>query len=224
MQVKSSDKIRGKASPQHLVLYAKHPLPGYAKTRLGAAIGTEQSAGVYARLLYAYLLDLAKAHLPGTTIELSLASASDIAFFAGAFPEFTVQPQVEGDLGQRMAASFAQAFSRGASSVILTGSDVPDLTSQLVRDAFQALESNPIVIGPAADGGYYLVGMHAPGARLFEGIAWSSKHVLAQTQDLARAQKLEIAYLPELYDMDTIREYERWQGILLEQEKGADNE
>jgi len=224
MQVKSSDKIRGKASPQHLVIYAKRPLPGYAKTRLGAAIGTEQSAGVYARLLYAYLLDLTKAHLPDTTIELCLASPSDIAFFAGAFPEFTVQPQVEGDLGQRMAASFAQAFSRGASSVVLTGSDVPDLTGQLVRDAFQALESNPIVIGPAADGGYYLVGMRVPGAQLFEGIAWSSKHVLAQTQGLARAQKLEIAYLPELYDMDTIREYERWQGILLEQEKGTDNE
>ncbi len=195
---------------QRLIVYAKRPFPGYAKTRLGADIGVEQAAGVYARLLYAYLLDLLRAAVPDTRVELSLASPADVPFFAAAFPELVVCAQVEGGLGQRMAASFAQAFAAGAESVVLTGSDVPGLNAQIARAAFRALESAPVVIGPASDGGYYLIGMRAPGARLFEGIEWSSARVLAQTEALAEAQELEIAYLLERFDVDTAEEFGRW--------------
>ncbi len=195
---------------QRLIVYAKRPFPGYAKTRLGADIGVEQAAGVYARLLYAYLLDLLRAAVPDTRVELSLASPADVPFFAAAFHELVVRAQVEGGLGQRMAASFAQAFAAGAESVVLTGSDVPGLNAQIARAAFRALKSAPVVIGPASDGGYYLIGMRAPGARLFEGIEWSSARVLAQTEALAEAQELEIAYLLERFDVDTAEEFGRW--------------
>jgi rSAM/selenodomain-associated transferase 1 len=197
---------------RHLIVYAKRPLPGYVKTRLGAAVGAEQAAGVYARLLYDYLLDLLRADLADTHIELSVASHVDVPFFTLAFPELTVRPQIEGDLGERMEASFAQAFIAGAEAVVLTGSDVPGLNDQIVRAAFRALETTPVVIGPASDGGYYLIGMRAPGAPLFKGIEWSGERVLSQTEALAHAQRLAVAYLPERFDVDTIEDLKHWQG------------
>ncbi|MBN1812734.1 MAG: TIGR04282 family arsenosugar biosynthesis glycosyltransferase [Anaerolineae bacterium] len=197
-------------SGRYLIVYAKRPLPGYAKTRLGKGIGTENAAGLYARLLYGYLIDLVYARLENTEIELSVASPDDVPFFSSAFPELRVHPQIDGDLGQRMAASFAQAFDRGAASVVLTGSDIPGLDSTLVRTAFQTLEAAPVVLGPATDGGYYLIGMRTPCASLFEGVAWSTDRTLAQTEALARAQGLEVATLSTLYDIDTRTEYERW--------------
>lgn len=196
---------------RHLIVYAKRPRPGYAKTRLGAAIGMEQAAGVYARLLYACLLDLVHADLADTCIELSLGSPTDVPFFVDAFPELAVGAQVEGDLGQRLAASFGQAFAAGAEAVVVTTSDTPGLDGRLVDAAFRALEGAPVVIGPAADGGYYLIGMRAPGAPLFEGVAWGSERVLAQTRALAGAQGLVVASLPERFDVDTLEELERWQ-------------
>ena len=195
---------------RHLIVYAKRPLPGYAKTRLGAAIGAEQAAGVYARLLYTYLLDLLRADLADARIELAVASPAGVPFFADAFPELVVRPQVGTDLGQRMAASFAQAFAQGADAVVLTGSDIPGLDGHLVQAAFDALESAPVVLGPAADGGYYLIGLHAPGAPLFDGIEWGTGRVLAQTEALIQARGIRAIYLPEQFDVDTAEELLRF--------------
>jgi rSAM/selenodomain-associated transferase 1 len=196
---------------RHLIIYAKRPLPGYAKTRLGAAIGAEQAAGVYARLLYNYLLDLLQADLAETHIQLSVASPADVSFFAEAFPELVVRPQIEGDLGQRMRASFEQAFAEGAQTAVLTGSDIPGLDAKVACAAFDALESAPVVLGPSDDGGYYLIGLRAPGADLFRSIAWSTAHVLAQTKALAQAQGLAITYLPRRNDIDVAADWQRWQ-------------
>jgi rSAM/selenodomain-associated transferase 1 len=195
---------------RHLIVYAKRPLAGYAKTRLGEALGAEQSAGVYARLLYTYLADLVELTDNGVQVELSVAAPADVPFFAAAFPEFRVRPQIEGDLGVRMAASFTQAFQEGAPAVVLTGSDIPGLDATLVAEAFRLLETSAAVIGPAVDGGYYLLGLRAPGADLFTGIAWSTDQVLAQTEARAQAAGLPLVHLPELLDVDTIGAYELW--------------
>jgi len=195
---------------RHLIVYAKRPLPGYAKTRLGAAVGAEQAAGVYARLLYTYLLDLLRTDLTDTQITLSVARPADVPFFADAFPELAVHPQVGGDLGQRMAASFAQAFAQGADACVLTGCDIPDLDGHLVQAAFDALETAPAVVGPAADGGYYLIGLRAPGAPLFDGIEWGTGRALAQTEALIEAQGIRATYLPEQFDVDTAEELVRF--------------
>lgn len=199
---------------RHLIVYAKRPLPGHAKTRLGAAIGAEQAAGVYARLLYTYLLDLLRADLTDTQITLAVACPADVPFFAAAFPELAVRPQVGGDLGQRMAASFAQAFAQGADAVVLTGSDVPDLDAHLVQAAFDALETAPVAVGPATDGGYYLIGLRAPGAPLFDGIEWGTDRVLAQTEALIQARGISAVYLPEQFDVDTTDELLRFRNRL----------
>ena len=194
-----------------LIVYAKRPVPCYAKTRLGVVIGMEEAAGVYARLLYSYLRDLQCAGWDDTHISLAVSARADVSFFAAAFPEFDVCSQVTGDLGQRIAASFARAFAGGAERVVLTGSDIPLLTVALVQQAFATLETVPAVIGPAEDGGYYLIGQRAPGAALFDGIAWSTSAVLAQTEALARAANIQLAHLPVLADLDTIEDYSVWQ-------------
>jgi rSAM/selenodomain-associated transferase 1 len=197
---------------RRLIVYGRRPLPGSAKTRLAAAIGEEEAAGVYARILYGYLLRLIKADLDGVSLELSVASASDVPFFAAAFPEFDVRSQWEGDLGQRLAASFEASFAAGARSVVVTASDTPGLDPGLVRAAFDALEETPLVIGPCADGGYYLLGMQAPGAPLFTGVDWGTSRVLKQTEVLARAAGLEMTYLAERADVDTAEDLAIWRG------------
>jgi hypothetical protein len=196
---------------RHLIVYAKRPMPGYAKTRLGAELGDEAAAGFYARLLYSYLLDLLNADLDDIQVTLSVAAPTDVPFFTEAFPELTVRAQIAGDLGTRMATSLERTFTQGAELAVLTGSDIPGLNAALVNDAFQALASAPVVIGPAMDGGYYLIGMRAPGVNLFHDIPWSTDQVLAQTEALARAQGLPLAKLPTLMDIDTVEAYRAWQ-------------
>lgn len=196
---------------QLLIVYANRPLPRSAKTRLGASIGMEQAAGVYARLLYSYLLDIVCFSPQDMSVVLSVASQEDVHYFVRAFPEFEVRAQVEGSLGKRMEASFARAFAAGAEAVVLTGSDIPGLRFPVVRAAFHALETGPVVIGPARDGGYYLIGMRTPGAPLFERIAWSSAHVLAQTVALAEALGLPVTCVSEQVDIDTYEDLQTWQ-------------
>lgn len=200
---------------RELIVYAKRPLPGYVKTRLGASIGPAAAAGIYARLLYSYLLDLLRGDLGEIRLVLSVATPEDVPFFADAFPELTVRSQAAGDLGQRMAASFGRAFAAGAEQVVLTGSDVPDLGHEAVAGAFAALNEAPLVIGPAVDGGYYLLGMRAPGADLFTKVAWSTERVLDQTAALAAAQGLDVAYLLQRADLDTEADWARWKEQLI---------
>lgn len=205
---------------QHLVVFAKRPLAGYAKTRLGDDLGDEPAAGVYARLLYAYLGDLVRADFPNTAIELAVAEAEDAPYFEDAFPEFIVRPQISGDLGARLAHSFELAFAEGATSVIITGSDIPDLTASIVHRAFDALRmptdsgALPGVIGPAVDGGYYLIGMQAPGADLFTDITWSTAQVLTETLARAARFNVHLVQISALMDIDTLADYEDWRATL----------
>ncbi len=205
---------------RHLIIYAKRPIAHYAKTRLGAEIGHEQAAGIYARLLYSLLLDVIDASFRDTILELAVAAPADRAVFSAAFPELMVRPQVAGGLGARMATSFTEAFEKGADSVVLAGSDVPGLNAALLAEAFGALEdcrfheAIPGVIGPTVDGGYYLIGMRAPGAPLFDGIAWSTANVLAQTEALARDHRVLLTQLSKLADIDIRADYEAWRRAL----------
>lgn len=220
-------------SRRHLIIYAKRPQPGHAKTRLGAAIGSRQAAGVYARLLYTLLTNVIAAGLPETTIELSVADSEDRPFFEAAFPECRVRPQIQGDLGDRMAHSFNQAFDEGATQIVLTGSDVPGLSIDIIRAAFTTLRPTrrrgapspgaptPGVVGPTTDGGYYLIGMQAPGADLFHDVTWSTASVLAETEALARQKNVSLSRLQMLSDIDELSEYRTWRDDLIERTRST---
>jgi uncharacterized protein len=200
---------------KHVIVYARKPEAGKSKTRLGASIGNEQAAGVYARILFSFLADLSRSEtLKGVQFTLSVADEESVEFFTAAYPEFRVVKQIAGGLGERMKASFDDVYSLGADAAVLTGSDVPMLNATWIVMAFQQLTHNEIVIGPADDGGYYLIGMQAPGWDVFNGIPWSTEVVLQQTQARAAALGLKSELLPGTFDLDTVAEYDRWVGLI----------
>jgi rSAM/selenodomain-associated transferase 1 len=103
-----------------------------------------------------------------------------------------------------MEAAFRAAFQDGAERVVIIGSDLPELSTALLQRAFAALESHPAVMGPARDGGYYLLGMRTMIHGLFDGIRWSTDEVLARTLDRLRAAGIEPALLDPLSDVDEV--------------------
>ena len=113
-------------------------------------------------------------------------------------------------MGQRFTHAFQKAFEMGAESVVVIGTDIPHLNRSIIQSAFNALDETDVVIGPAMDGGYYLMGTCQRTATLFLDIDWSSEFVLRQTEQLIRAQDLSIHYLPKLLDVDTEDDYQRW--------------
>lgn len=165
-----------------LIVFAKPPVPGLAKTRLSPPLTPEQAAAVHE----ASLKDVVtKALGTGLDVEIHYAGSDDAGgFFAHAFPTTRSLPQVPGDLGQRLTAAFDHAFGTGADRVLIIGSHSPTLPEEALHAAARA-GAGTVVLGPAADGGYYLVGFRAdawPRARpIFRNIPWSSGDVLTTT-------------------------------------------
>ncbi len=119
-------------------------------------------------------------------------------------------PQEGDDLGSRMKNAFEKVFSAGSLKVIIVGTDIPDLSKEVIKNAFELLDSNDVVIGPAKDGGYYLFGMKKMHFELFERIEYSTSTVLSET--LLRTKELNLTYhlLPELRDIDTEDDLLNW--------------
>lgn len=186
-----------------LVVFVKEPRPGAVKTRLAASIGAADAAELY-RMLVETVLD---ATMPGP------GDYERLVFFdppeagermRGWLPSGRLRRQGTGDLGARMADAFARAFARGASRVVLVGSDAPGLTRGDVQAAFAALGAHDVVLGPSDDGGYYLVGLQAPRPALFDGMAWSTPSVRERTLERAASLGLSVALLRPLRDVDTL--------------------
>ena len=178
------------------------------KTRLFQALGRPPDP----RLLTALLLDtIDGAAAPGIVRVISVTPPSACDEVASIVPAgIGVMPQSEGDLGERMRHAFASLFANGAAAVVLIGSDLPAMTSSIVATAFEILErdAGALVLGPAVDGGYYLIGA----ARLppvFAGIDWGSDTVLAQTQAAAFVAGLHVSLIDPLADVDTAEDLQR---------------
>ena len=171
------------------------------KTRLFASLGVPPDPG----LLTALLLDtLDGAAVPGVrrVVAVTPASACDeVRAIAG---DVEVMAQPDGDLGERMRATMAALFARGASVVVLIGSDLPQITAARIADACALVAKDPdaLVLGPAVDGGYYLIAARRV-PDVFTGITWGSEHVLAQTERAAAAGRFHVYHLPMLADVDS---------------------
>jgi rSAM/selenodomain-associated transferase 1 len=120
---------------------------------------------------------------------------------------YALRPQQGNELGQRMADFFEGEFEQGSERVVLIGSDAPSLDPSHITSAFLCLEANDVVLGPATDGGYYLVGARSPLPPIFHGPEWGSARVLAQTIEQLRDTKLRLAVLPPWYDVDTVADW-----------------
>lgn len=187
-----------------LIIFAKEPRPGHVKTRLIPPLSPEAAAQLY----HSFLLDILEemSRVPDVRLALAFSPPEARGFFQTLTqPGMELFAQEGRDLGERMTRACARGFAAGYSPVLLRGSDTPDLPAALVSEAREVLAAGhcPIVLGPATDGGYYLVGLTEPQPRLFQGPVWSSSTVLSSTLDAARQQGQTVHLLPTWGDIDT---------------------
>lgn len=186
-----------------LIVFVKEPRPGAAKTRLSPALSAADAAELYRALAEEEIRNTAPR--PGEYERLFFFDPTGSpAAMSAWLPGETLLAQRGEDLGARMSAAFDDAFRRGARRAAVIGTDVPWVTRALVAEAFAALGDHDVVLGPTADGGYYLLAMDRPRPELFRGIAWSTPSVLASTVERAAALGLRIRMLRPLPDIDTI--------------------
>ena len=171
------------------------------KTRLFASLGVSPDPS----LLAALLLDtLDGVTVPGVRRVVAVTPASTCDEVRDIVGDVEVIAQSEGDLGDRMCATMTALFARGASAVVLIGSDLPHIPASTIVDACALVAKDPdaLVLGPAADGGYYLIAARRV-PDVFSGITWGSEHVLAQTERAAAEGRLRVHHLQTLADVDT---------------------
>jgi uncharacterized protein len=193
-----------------LGLFAKLPRQGAVKTRLGAG----QTPDWGARVARAFLLD-ALVRLSTVAVRRVLAFApanAEQEFAALAQSRFALAPQSEGDLGRRMAGFFTAQLEAGAEAVVLVGADSPTLPIAYVEQAFAELRCADVVLGPALDGGYYLIGCGRRLPPIFDGVAWSTNRVLADTIARLPDPSWRLALLAPWYDVDTPDDWELLRG------------
>jgi rSAM/selenodomain-associated transferase 1 len=190
------------AIPDAILVFVRAPEAGRVKTRLAAEIGEEAALRIYRRLAEHAV---AEARALGTEAALRIhftpAEGGDrVREWLGADAAYL--PQEDGDLGARMRAAFEAAFAAGHPRTVIIGSDLPDLSAGVLRRALRLLDSHPAVVGPAADGGYYLLGLRGMVPGVFDGIAWSTDGVLAATLARLAAAGCAPALLEPLRDVD----------------------
>lgn len=183
-----------------LALFAKPPVPGRVKTRLCPPL----DPAVAARLYAAFVRDTVRKALqlvPRPTLFYADGDAGLREMLGDSAAALAWAPQGGGDLGMRLA--------RVPAPCLILGTDSPHLPTDTLRQAADALIAHDVVIGPADDGGYYLIGLRAPCPALFEDISWSTDQVLTQTLARAQTRGLTTHLLPVWYDIDTIQDLRR---------------
>ncbi len=194
-----------------LLVFARHPFPGQVKTRLIPALGEEGAAELYRNMAVRTVTACRRVRLMrGTTLRVCFAGDSVDAMAHWLGRDIAFEPQTSGDLGVRMKTAFAKAFHEGAGAVLLVGTDCPDLDASVLNEGFEALHHHDLVLGPASDGGYYLIGMKQSHASLFDGIAWSTNTVLESTLERASLERLDVVCLDVLHDVDTADDLIHW--------------
>ncbi len=202
---------RHRASPRPkiaLLYFVKYPEPGMVKTRLAKSIGPIKAAQLYRRLAETnYQVILEEKILDRIIVYDPPEKEKDIKkWLAGAR---TYLPQEGQGLGERLAAAFGWAFAQGYERVMALGSDLLGLPYQNLFDGIASLQKTNVVIGPATDGGYYLIGMDQFYAGLFQDIPWSTPQVFAETLRRIKSQGLSFYQLGSLDDLDDISSLHR---------------
>jgi uncharacterized protein len=194
-------KIAAQSVKKALLIFAKNPVLGKVKTRLAVSIGNEKALMIYKNLLF-YTFDVAQ-----NTDSFVFACFDEKDDFTLSSIEFDAfYKQQNGDLGHKMYQAFDHAFAKGFEQVVVIGTDCLDLTGELIQQAHQKLANSDFVIGPAKDGGYYLLGMKKNNKNIFKNIDWSSEKVLEQTLEKIKTQNLTVALLKTLSDIDTLED------------------
>ena len=201
---------------ERLIVFTRFPEPGKTKTRLIPALGQQGAARLQRQMTEHVMAAAASLNgQNGLSVEVRHAggNAALMQDWLGSY--FIYRPQGSGNLGQRMQRAFEAAFRDDAAAVVIVGSDIPGISADILRQAFEALRKKDLVLGPAKDGGYYLIGLNRAlsfktVARLFDGINWGSHSVLAQTLQIASNLGLHLTQLESLADVDRPADLPVW--------------
>lgn len=191
--------------PVNLVLFARFPVAGHCKTRLIPSVGEQGAADIHRALTERTVSILRKAS-GATTVAITGGKVEDFADWLGEGVGFV--EQVEGGLSERLLPFVEKA------PIILFGADTPDLSLEVVEAAIDGLASHRVVIGPAEDGGYYLIGMREPMPELLTDMPWSTDHVLPETLRRLERLGIEPLLLPTLADCDRPEDLARWPALI----------
>ena len=178
-----------------LIIFVRNPELGKVKTRLAAQIGNEKALDIYMKLLQ-------------HTRQVAFKADCDKYVFAteplqdDTWKDFNVEQQADGDLGEKMSHAFKTIYEKGYEKVSIIGSDCPDLSSKIIKEAFEKLDEKDIVIGPAKDGGYYLLGLKKLYPEIFREKNWSTGSVFNETVESLNHLKLSFHQLVTLTDLD----------------------
>ena len=189
---------------RYLIIFSKNEVYRQVKTRLAATMGDEMALLVYQKLLQ------------HTCAISSVLPVHKVVYYSDYKEDkdlwdnvvYHKKVQQGEDLGAKMQHAFEDAFNEGAEEVVIIGTDCLELTSEIIMNGFAYLDQLDVVIGPAKDGGYYLLAMKAIHKELFMDIAWSTESVLAQTLDICREKALSVHLLTELSDIDYEKDWE----------------
>lgn len=196
--------IMTKSNEKCTLLFMKYPKKGQVKTRISRKIGDLITVELYKNFVLDLLSTLDKIETDLWVCFYPKASQKKLAKWLGN--KYFYIPQKGENLGQRMKNSFLEAFARGYRRVVVIGSDIPDLPGVFIKEAFSYFETSDVVIGPATDGGYYLVGFRYDTflLKVFEGIHWSTDTVFRETMTILEKSNRKVHILPEWSDVDTI--------------------
>ncbi len=186
-----------------VIVFTRYPEPGKTKTRMIPALGPDGAARLQIALTKQSLRtvsDFCDQHSCEMEVRFVGGDRVKMAGLFGGKHHYRLQ--TGGDLGQRIANAVAAAFNENIRRIMVIGSDCPELDGDILGETIQELKQNDLVIGPALDGGYYLIGLCKNQPQLFQGIAWGSDQVLRQTLAKARQAQLRIHRLRPLADID----------------------
>jgi len=205
--------------PERLIVFTRFPEPGKTKTRLIPALGEQGAADLQRQMTEHIISTVAVASKrPGLTVGICYEGGDAGLMRDWLGPQFIYRPQGSGNLERRFIEAFEEAFGAGIEAVVIVGSDIPQISADIIQQAFEGLQNNDLVLGPAHDGGYYLIGMQCAAAlranpQLFKGIKWGSGEVLAQTIQIAGALGLSFLLLKSLADIDRPEDLHIWQEV-----------
>jgi len=199
-----------------LIIFTRYPEPGKTKTRLIPVLG-EQGAADLQRRMTEHLISEIRNLLPSRrlSIDIRYAGGNENRMQKWLGPEFIYHPQHPGDIGRRMRLAFDDVFQAGVDAAVIIGTDIPGITSDTLRYAFNCLKDHDLVFGPAWDGGYYLIGINKgswskANPPIFEEIRWSSASVLSKTLEIAANLGLSHILLEKLDDVDRPQDLDVW--------------
>lgn len=190
---------------QLLMIFTKNPELGKCKTRLASTIGNEAALQVYEQLLD-YTVDFAKKVNAEKYVYYSKDIQNNDRWDESVFDK---KIQVEGNLGVKMATAFKENFDSGFEKIVIIGSDCAEISEEDIQNAFQALDESEVVIGPAIDGGYYLLGMRTFIPSLFQDKSWSTPDLINETISTLKKQHISFSLLKEKSDIDFEEDLER---------------